>query len=149
MAASQSTQEKTIMKKQTLQLASLCLLLMFAATVAQAQAKITVKVPFNFWISDRTLPAGQYSVSSSSGLLTVQDSSGKPIFIGFVYTVGGRRAGATGQIVFHCYDEHCFLSEFWTSTQNGSQLLPSRYEAELAKHRKGAEFALLEHPQKR
>jgi hypothetical protein len=106
MAASQSTQEKTIMKKQTLQLASLSLMLMFAATVAQAQAKITVKVPFNFLISDRTFPAGQYSVSSSSGLLTVQDSSGKPIFIGFVYTVGGRRAGATGQIVFHCYDEH-------------------------------------------
>lgn len=136
------------MKKQTLQLASLSLLLMFAATVAQAQAKITVKVPFNFLISDRTFPAGQYSVSSSSGLLTVQDSSRKPIFIGFVYPVDGRRVGATGQIVFHCYDEHCFLSEFWTSAQNGSQLLPSRYEAELAKHRKGAEFALLEHPQK-
>lgn len=138
------------MKKQTLQLASLSLLLMFAVTVAQAQAKITVKVPFNFLISDRTFPAGQYSVSSSRGLLTVQDSSGKPIFIGFVYPVGGRHAGATGQVVFHCYDEHCFLSEFWTSTrENGSQLLPSRYEAELAKHRKGAEFALLEHPQKR
>ena len=94
------------MKKQTLQLAALSLLLMFAATVAQAQAKITVKVPFNFLIFDRTFPAGQYSVSSSSGLLTMQDSSGKPIFIGFVYPVGGRHAGATGQIVFHCYDEN-------------------------------------------
>jgi hypothetical protein len=138
------------MKKQTLQVASLCLLVTFAATLAQAQSRITVKVPFNFVISDRTFPAGQYSVSSSRGRLTVQDSTGKPVFIGMANAVSGRRVGETGQIVFHCYDEHCFLSEFWTPTQEyGIQLLPSRYEAELAKHRKGTEFALLEQRNKR
>ena len=138
------------MKKQTLQLASLCLLLTFAATLSQAQSRITVKVPFNFVISDRTFPAGQYSVSSSRDHLTVQDSTGKPVFIGIANPVSGRRVGETGQIVFHCYDDRCFLSEFWTPTrENGSQLSPSRYEAELAKHRKGTEFALLEQPRKR
>jgi len=123
---------------------------MFAVTLAQAQSKITVKVPFNFVISDKTFPAGQYSVSTTRDHFTVQDSTGKPVFIGIANAISGRRVGETGQIVFHCYDDDCFLSEFWTPTRdNGSQLLPSRYEAELAKHRKGTEFALLEQPQKR
>ncbi|MBZ5657487.1 MAG: hypothetical protein LAO56_19640 [Acidobacteriia bacterium] len=137
------------MKRQTLQLASLCLLT-FAATLAQTQSKITVKVPFNFVISDRTFPPGQYSASSSRDKLTVQDSTGKPVFIGVTNSVSGRRVGDTGQVVFHCYGDRCFLSEFWTPTrENGNQLLPSRYESELARYRKGTEFALLEQPRKR
>ena len=138
------------MKKQTFQLLALCVLTMFAVSLAHAQSRITVKVPFNFLISDRTFPAGQYSVSSSRNQLTVQDSTGKQVFIGIANSVSGRRVGETGQIVFHCYDNRCFLSEFWTPTRdNGNQLLPSRYEAELAKHRRGMEFALLEQPQKK
>ena len=135
---------------KTLQFASLCLLAMFAVTLAQAQSKITVKVPFDFLITDRTFSAGQYSVSSSRNQLTVQDSTGKAVFVGIANPVSGRRVGETGQVVFHCYDNRCFLSEFWTPTRdNGNQLLQSRYEAELAKHRKGTEFALLEQPRKR
>jgi len=134
------------MKKRTLQLASLGLLT-FAVTLAQAQSRITVKVPFNFVISNKTFPAGQYSVSASRDYLTVQDSTGKPIYIGMTNAVSGRRVGETGQLVFHCYDDRCFLSEFWTPTrETGSQLLPSRYEAELARHRKGTDFALLDQP---
>jgi hypothetical protein len=38
----------------------------------------------------------------------------------------------------------------WTPTrENGSRLLPSRDEAELAKYRKSAEFALLDQQKKR
>ena len=134
------------MKRRTLQLASLGLLT-FAVTLAQAQSRITVKVPFNFVISNKTFPAGQYSVSSSRDRLTVQDATGKPVFVGIANAVSGRRVGETGQLVFHCYDDRCFLSEFWTPTrETGSQLLPSRYEAELARHRKGTEFALLDQP---
>ena len=134
------------MKKRTLQLASLGLLT-FAVTLAQAQSRITVKVPFNFVISNKTFPAGQYSVSSSRDRLTVQDATGKSVFVGIANAVSGRRVGETGQLVFHCYDGRCFLSEFWTPTrETGSQLLPSRYEAEWARHRKGTEFALLDRP---
>ena len=136
------------MKRHALQLAALCLLLTIAVTT-QAQS-ITVKVPFNFRISEKTFPAGQYSLSASRDHITVQDSTGKPILFAIANQVRGRRVGETGQIVFHCYDDRCFLSEFWTPTrENGNQLLPSRYELELAKHRKGTEFALLEHPKDR
>jgi hypothetical protein len=137
------------MKKQTFQLASLSLVLMFAATLAQARS-ITVKVPFKFRISDKAFPAGQYSVLASRDHLTVQDSTGKPVFIGIANSVSGRRVGETGQVIFHCYEENCFLSEFWTPTrENGSQLLVSPSEAELATRRKGTEFALLAQPTQR
>ena len=136
------------MKKQTLQLASLSLLL-FVATLTQAQS-ITVQVPFNFRISDKAFPAGRYSVSATRDHLMVQDATGKTAFMGIANSVSGRHAGETGQVIFHCYDDRCFLSEFWTPTRdNGSQLLPSRYEMELAKHHAGTEFALLEQPRKR
>jgi hypothetical protein len=107
-------------------------------------------VPFDFLVSDRTFPAGQYSVSASRDHLTVQDSTGKPVFSGIANAVSGRRVGETGQVVFRCYGDRCFLSEYWTPTRdNGSQLLPSRYEAALARRRRGTEFALLEEPRKR
>jgi hypothetical protein len=134
------------MKKTMLQLAALCLLAS-ASTLAQAQSSITVQVPFSFMVSSKTFPAGQYSVSASRNQLTLQDSNGKSVFIGMANPVSGRRVSETGQLVFHCYNDSCFLSEFWTPTRdNGSQLLPSRYEAELAKNRKGADFALLAQP---
>jgi hypothetical protein len=136
------------MNKQTLQLALLCLLAASAVTHAHAQSMIAVKVPFDFSISEKTFPAGQYLVSSSRDHFTVQDSAGKPVFIGIANQIDGRRAGSTGMVVFHCYDGHCFLSEFWTpGRENGSQLQPSRSESALAKHKRGTEFALLDQTQ--
>jgi hypothetical protein len=136
------------MKKHALHAASLWLLVTLALTSAYAQS-ITVKVPFEFLVSDKEFPAGRYSVFSMRDHLTVQDSSGKTVLTAIANSVSGRNVGATGQIVFHCYGNRCFLSEFWTPTRdNGSQLLPSRYEKELARLGKGTEFALLEEHQK-
>ena len=132
------------MKNRLWKLASFIVMAAFAV-LAQAQSNITVKVPFPFVISDKTFPAGQYSVSSGQDKLSVQDSTGKVIFIGIANQVSGRHVGPTGQLVFHCYESNCFLSEFWTpACENGSQLLPSRYENELARHWKRREFALLD-----
>jgi hypothetical protein len=131
------------MRKYALQLTALCMMFAFA-TASQAQS-ITVKVPFNFLISNKTFPAGLYSVSTTGNQYTLRDSTGTPIVFGIANQVSGRRVNDYGQVVFHCYEDRCFLSEFWTPTrENGSQLLPGRYELELAKHRKGTEFALLE-----
>ncbi len=136
------------MKKQVLHLVVLCMWIAFIATHATAQSRITVKVPFDFSISDKTFPAGLYSIGSARDQLTVQDSAGKTVFIGTANQVSGRRVGRTGMVVFHCYDARCFLSEVWTPTrEGGSQLLRSRSEAAMARHREPAEFALLEQPQ--
>ncbi|MHB8214984.1 MAG: hypothetical protein ACYDDS_02790 [Candidatus Sulfotelmatobacter sp.] len=131
---------------KTIQLALLCVLAACAGTRALAQSRITANVPFDL-ISDRTFPAGRYAVFSFHDRLTVQDSTGKPVFIGIANQVSGRRVARKGMIVFRCYEAHCFLSELWTPTaENGSQLLPSRREAALARYGRGTEFALLAQP---
>jgi hypothetical protein len=135
------------MKKQALQLAVLCIGMAFAATHAMAQSQIKVKVPFDFSISDETFPSGLYSMGSSHGQLTVQDSAGKTVFLGMANQVSGRRVGRTGMVVFHCYDGGCFLSELWApAREGGSQLVRSRSEAAMARYREPREFALLEQP---
>lgn len=137
------------MKKQALHITSMLvtsmlLLATLAVTAAQAQSKITVKVPFKFMVSDKAFPAGYYSVSSSGDHLTIQDAVGRSIFTGLANQVSGRHVAETGQVVFRCYGDRCFLSEFWIPTRdNGSRVLPSRYERELAKLGKGTEFAAL------
>jgi hypothetical protein len=125
-----------------------CLLLIFAATLLKAQT-IAFKVPFNFLIANKSFPAGEYFVSGAQDHLTVRDASGKPIFSGIVNAVSGRQVGKNGLIVFRCYEDSCFLSEYWNPTREfGSQLLASHFEKELAKQRSAADFALLEEPEK-
>ena len=118
------------------------------AVFAQAQSRIIVNVPFNFLRADKTLPAGQYSVSVEREKLAVQDSTGKTIFMAITNPVSGHRAGPTGELIFACYESRCFLSEFRTPMrETGSQLLPSHYERELARRSQRTEFALLgQHP---
>jgi hypothetical protein len=136
------------MRKLALHRTVLCVWMAFAVAHGMAQSKIRVKVPFDFSISDETFPAGQYSIGSADDRLTVQDSAGRTVFVGTANQVSGRRVGRTGMVVFHCYEARCFLSELWTpAREHGSQLLRSRSEAAMARHRGPAEFALLEQPE--
>ena len=135
------------MKKQGLQIVSLCLFATLALSSAPAQSRITVKVPFAFNVSDQSFPAGQYSLFSWRDHLTLQNSTGAAVFFGIVNSVSGRHVSERGEVIFHCYEERCFLSELWVPTrENGSQLLLSKTEKEWAKNRKlkANDFALLE-----
>jgi hypothetical protein len=146
-----SGKKENSMKKQTLMFASLCLVLGLAVIPVVAQAGgVQVKVPFNFVVSGKTLPAGEYTMIAASHQVKLQDARGRMISLVLANDVAGRSAGANGEIIFHCYGEHCFLSEVWSPAQDyGRQLLTSRTEAELAKEEKGRYFAVLgEKPQK-
>ncbi len=104
---------------------------------------ISIKVPFTFVIADRVYPAGEYSLSSSREKLIVQDSTGKVVSMAMSNALTGRHVGDTGQVVFHCYGNRCFLSELWIPTSEiGRQLLPSRSEIENAKYNTQTYFAL-------
>ena len=114
------------------------------AALAQS---ISVKIPFTFAIADRVYPAGEYSVASSRDKLVVQDSEGKVVSMTLSNAVNGRHVGNNGEIVFHCYADHCFLSELWIPTSDtGRQLLASRSEIESARNNTQTWFALLGSP---
>jgi hypothetical protein len=133
------------MKSQTLIVASLYIAFGLAAVHADAQRSgVQAKVPFNFAVSGKTFPAGQYTMIAASHQVRIEDAKGRLIAMVLANNISGRSAGANGQIIFHCYRDHCFLSELWSRTQqNGRQLLTSRTEANWAKEERGKYFAVL------
>jgi hypothetical protein len=133
------------MKKQLLIVASSCLAIGLAMVPAYAQAGgVQAKVPFNFGVSGKTFPAGEYTMIAASHQVKIQDAEGRTIATILANELSGRSAGGNGQIIFHCYRERCFLAEVWSPVEeNGKQLPVSRTEAGLAKEERGKYFAVL------
>jgi hypothetical protein len=133
------------MNKKTTLLASLGLLLGLATAPAHGQVwGVKVKVPFKFVVVNKTLPEGEYLLSSVHDEVFVQDSVGRRLAMVLTNAVGGRKVGKTGEVVFECYTDLCFLSQLWTPGQDtGRELLRSRVETEVAKRETGKYFALL------
>jgi hypothetical protein len=132
-------------KKTTLLVASLGLFVGLAVAPAYGQVwGVKVKVPFKFVVANKTLPEGEYLLSSVRDEVFVQDSEGKRVAMVLTNAVGGRTVGKTGEVVFECYTDLCFLSQLWTPGQDtGRELLRSHVEAEIAKRETGKYFALL------
>lgn len=134
------------MNKKTTLLASLGLLVGLAVAPAYGQVwGVKVKAPFKFVVANKTLPEGEYMLSSVHDEVFVQDSQGKRVAMVLTNAVGGRRTvGKTGEVVFECYADLCFLSQLWTPGQDtGRELLRSGVETEIAKRETGKCFALL------
>jgi hypothetical protein len=74
----------------------------------------------------------------------VQNSEGERVAMILTNAVRGRTVGRTGEVIFECYTDLCFLSQLWTPGQDtGRELLRSRLETEMAKRETGKYFALL------
>lgn len=133
------------MNKKTTVLASLGLFVGLAVAPAYGQVwGVKVKVPFRFVVANKTLPEGEYLLSPVHDEVFVQDSEGKRVAMVLTNAVGGRTVGKTGEVVFECYTDQCFLSQLWTPGQDtGRELLRSRLETEIAKRETGKYFALL------
>jgi len=133
------------MKRQTLPFASLCLVVGLAVAPARAQSGgVQAKIPFNFTVAGKTFPAGAYTMIVVSRQVNIRDADGRKIAMVLANEVSGKSAGANGRIIFHCYSEHCFLSEVWSPThENGLQMLAPRSEADLAKKENAGYFAVL------
>jgi hypothetical protein len=136
--------------KRTIWFAAWLLVAVFGVAVsAFAQAgPVLAKVPFSFTVFDKTLTAGNYWVSATFDLIKIQDESRRVVAMASVNEVSERARNETrdakGRLLFHCYEEQCFLSEIWFPARaNGRRLFTSRAEANLAKEEKGTYFAVL------
>ena len=97
----------------------LMLFAMIAAVSVSAQSRpeMSVKIPFDFIVGQKTLPAGEYRIrrftrDSDTGLL-VQSADGRQskTFI----TSGGRvNAEYEAKLIFHKYGDQYFLSQVLT-----------------------------------
>lgn len=122
------------------------LMLLGSATVhAQAQAGgVQANIPFSFSAAGKFLPAGQYTLVAGSEQIRIEDAKGRPVAMMLANHASGRSAGATGEVIFHCYRDRCFLEELWSPTElDGRQVLTSKAETNLAKEEKSKYFAVL------
>jgi hypothetical protein len=140
------------MKKQILIVASVCLVIGLAVIPAPAQAvdatweevQTRAMIPFSFVVLGKTFPAGEYRLIAAPHTVRIEDANGIPVATVLANEISDRSAAATGQLIFHCYSDRCFLSELRSPTPGESrQFLTSRSETRLAKQESRKQFAVL------
>jgi len=85
---------------------------------------INVKVPFSFVVSGRTLPAGEYQVTSDGRLVQLRDEkdpSTNLIFMSMPAS-GHDPAGNKPALTFTLRDNQSFLNDIWESGTSGVEL---------------------------
>ena len=105
-----------------------------ATANAQLSTPIRAKIPFDFTLGDKKLPAGEYTFSRLSGLsdnkvisVSSADASAhvfQSTFAAHVFTPKNKST-----LVFHKYGDQYFLEQIWSGgEQAGSQVPESRGE---------------------
>lgn len=124
--------------------AALVLFVALAGVSASARTSrsLVVNIPFDFTVAGKSLPAGEYLVerstqASADGLSLRNVENGAGAFV-LTSTVQSNWRQAASRLVFTRYNEHYFLSQYWTvGESSGRALIKSEkertLEGELAK----------------
>jgi hypothetical protein len=107
---------------------------------------VLVRVPFEFEIANKTLPAGEYVVSSDREQVWLRVYRGNTVAVVQSFRTT-RDGGKAGKVVFNCYEKLCFLSQLWLPDGYGSrEILISKSEKQAAKRGEPQQYALLGNP---
>ena len=128
-------QGKVIKKLTMLSLVSMFTLCVAAASAnAQLSNPIRAKIPFDFNVGDKKLPAGEYTFSRLSGISDTGVMSVSSADTGahvFQSTLKARVLTPKNDstLVFHKYGDQYFLEQIWSGgEQEGTQVPESRGE---------------------
>jgi hypothetical protein len=120
----ESALEESIMKhiQRAIVLSGLCLLLTVSSALAQSDLQTVVKIPFNFVVGEKTLPAGEYEIrrikrDSDTAWVIKQKGNGASAVI-LTRPVQATRTQEENKLVFNQYDDLYFLSAIWTAGSN-------------------------------
>jgi hypothetical protein len=129
------------MERQTFKwLTTLSLAMMFTLFLASGYAsaginsRIRAKIPFDFIVGDKKLPAGEYTFGPASGaidsgieLVRSVDASASALRV--AHNVSVSTAKDKGTVVFHKYGDQYFLSQVWSPGESsGSEFAESSSE---------------------
>ncbi|HUJ94208.1 MAG TPA: hypothetical protein VLW84_03010 [Terriglobales bacterium] len=123
------------MKKQRFVLLGLGLLL--AATSAFSQTVVSkAKIPFDFIVAGKTLPAGEYAIQKlelAESTLAIRSSDLRTQMMAQSNRCEALNAPSEGKLVFHKYGEQYFLAQIWSAgNPSGRELPKSQREVEVA-----------------
>ncbi|HEY6119227.1 MAG TPA: hypothetical protein VIV66_04660 [Pyrinomonadaceae bacterium] len=107
-----------------------------AVTSANAQLSnpIRAKIPFDFNVGDKKLPAGEYTFSRLSGfsgnkVMSVSNADASTHMFQSTFAAEVLIPRNKSSLVFHKYGDQYFLAQIWASgEQEGTQLPESRSE---------------------
>ena len=115
-------------------IAAIALFMTLAVGTTYAQSDvIKVNIPFDFTISGKTLPAGEYAVRRSLEgpiiVLTIQSMNNNWGVYLLTHPVRARDFQQESKLVFNHYDDRYFLSQVWLAGRNsGEELTKTRRE---------------------
>ena len=126
--------KRKVIKRLTM--LSLVSMFTLCAAVASANAQLSnpvrAKIPFDFNVGDKKLPAGEYTFSHLSGFSTRNlISVGSVDASTYQFTVGTEVLIAKNKstLVFHKYGDQYFLEQIWSAGEReGTQVPESRSE---------------------
>ena len=112
---------KKTFAKGLITVALLAMAISVAGMSAQAQTLqygLTANIPFDFSVSGKKLPAGEYWISraqeaSGDAVLQIRSTDGNSIANRFSIPVSTFNPKRRGELIFHKYGEQYFLSEVW------------------------------------
>jgi len=111
-------------------------LLAFAGCVSmEAQTvKLQATIPFEFRAGAQLLPAGEYIVTHSAGVLLIRGQYERPKSAGVLVFGVAKGAGSAGdKLVFNRYGENYFLSSVWQAGAASGLMVPrTKREKEIA-----------------
>ena len=127
------------MKKQILvasTMLSLVVTVMVTRVSAQASHYFRVIIPFDFAISGKTLPAGEYIVrrvsSDSPQWLSITSANARTRQTVLTHKIRSGTHESESKLVFRRYGDQYFLSQIWEAgDSDGHELLTSQEEAGL------------------
>lgn len=125
--------KRQILKGFTMLMLILAVSLITAVINANAQTSQSVRgqIPFEFFVGDKRMPAGQYDVRSLTQLdagIVVSSADRESNAIQLTNTAAGKSPEANrAALVFHRYGHRYYLSQVWRGTE-GRELLKSRTE---------------------
>lgn len=128
--------KRNVIKRLTM--LSLVSMFSLCAAVASANAQLSIpiraKIPFDFIVGNKNLPAGEYtfsrlSVSSDGRVMSVRSADAKAHVFQSVFQASVLTPKDKSTLVFHKYGDQYFLQQIWTGgEQEGAQVPESRGE---------------------
>ena len=125
--------------ERAIALATLILLVTVSSSVfAQTDRQTAVNIPFNFTVSDRAMPAGEYLIRRNrkdyDNVWVIQHrKTGKAVMM-LTRSVQANETQEDAKFVFRKYDDLYILSQFWAAgTKSGREIQVTDRERELSK----------------
>src|SRR5262245_34808520 len=122
------------------------LMAMTAATAfAQENSSLKVNIPFDFSVANRTLPAGEYTVSERNGAgqtIFVSNYATKTTVCAIAGSLSVKKETEKPMLVFRRYGNQYFLAQVIAAgSLNGKEIVQSRAERQAIKEQSSRHLA--------